>query len=182
MRVSGLFGAITSAITLLGCLPGAAAYKDGIWSSFRQTIGKAFPNSGAGGRMHSQNIEPRERQDDPPDVILFLLFVLSAFLFRFRIINFNLGRIWTPSKCCLVDHIPRNLIFADIDWLRHLIRCGLWDWHYGEWWLSIPVLSIWFLDWKQHRHWVSNGVCTVEYWHVFCLDLAKRRSPDHTDD
>ncbi|KAK4102712.1 hypothetical protein N658DRAFT_484972 [Parathielavia hyrcaniae] len=67
MRGPSIFGYMTSATALLGCVPGAVSYRNHLWASFRQSIlDKATSVEEDDRRVSYQNIEPREQQSDPP--------------------------------------------------------------------------------------------------------------------
>ncbi|KAL2198754.1 hypothetical protein P885DRAFT_76357 [Corynascus similis CBS 632.67] len=67
MRVLNLVGGLAWAAALTGYVPGTLAYREGFWSSFRQSIGNILPRSGNDNRARLQSLEPREEQEsDPP--------------------------------------------------------------------------------------------------------------------
>ncbi|KAK4242037.1 hypothetical protein C8A03DRAFT_29780 [Achaetomium macrosporum] len=68
MKISGVVGCLASAAALLGCVPNTLAYRNGLWASFRQHVGKASPDAEDKHRMRFQRIEPRQTEtfSNPP--------------------------------------------------------------------------------------------------------------------
>jgi hypothetical protein len=66
MRALKIAGCLVSATALLGCVPSTLAYRQGLWSSVRQTVGKVFTGEPDDARMRVQNRAPGAEDSAPP--------------------------------------------------------------------------------------------------------------------